>query len=90
MTLSKNAIVPPAIPLKDDTKDGEVPIRYPVMVLRERVTQMVPRRVRWDYLYGTIVTHLSLDHYCTMHGLKLMQLYRGWRPALAHERTELF
>jgi hypothetical protein len=46
-------------------------------------------RGEWVMMLGSIVTYLSLDDYCDMHQLLLVQMFRGTRHALPHERTEL-
>jgi hypothetical protein len=43
----------------------------------------------WELQVGSIVTYLSLEDYCDLHGLQLVEWYRGTRHALPHERTEL-
>lgn len=79
MTLSKQAI--------DMTSDQ--PMSYHVHVLEERVSQMVPRRARWVHRMGVVVTHLSLQDYCELHKLRLVEALKV-RPAQEQERTELF
>jgi hypothetical protein len=66
------------------------PIRYQVRVMREHIVTLVPRRTRWEELYGSIVTPLPLEQYCAQHQLKLVELYAGTRPAHSLEKTELF
>jgi hypothetical protein len=63
---------------QDQEKDK--PNRYQVMV-RDLRTK--------EYLVGCLVTFLSPEEYCEMHGFQLMERYKGTRPALSHERTEL-
>lgn len=58
------------------------PMRYQVMVRKLH-------RGEWEVMMGHIVTYLSLDDYCDMHGLQLAEMFRGTRHALSHERTEL-
>lgn len=63
---------------QDQEKDK--PLRYQVTVRNLRTK---------EYLMGSIVSHLSPEEYCEMHGLQLVERYKGTRPALSHERTEL-
>lgn len=62
----------------DQEKDR--PTRYQVTVKCLRTK---------EYLMGSIVTHLSPEEYCEMHNYQLVERYKGTRPALPHERTEL-
>lgn len=39
---------------------------------------------------GHVVTHLALKDWCEMNGYRLTHLYPHPRPALSHERTDLF
>lgn len=59
------------------------PKRYPVMCIQ-------PKAGDWEYLHGYIVTHMNVQDYCDMHGLTLVEVFRGTRGALSGERTELF
>jgi hypothetical protein len=63
---------------QDQEKDK--PTRYQVTVRSLRTK---------EYLMGSIVTYLSPDEWCDMHGYQLMERFKGTRPALSHERTEL-
>jgi hypothetical protein len=62
----------------DQEKDR--PTRYQVAVRNLRTK---------EYLMGSIVTYLSPEEWCDMHGYQLMERYKGTRPALSHERTDL-
>jgi hypothetical protein len=63
--------------------DDGIPKRIPVMVIKAKGAE-------WEYLYGHIVTHLDVKDYCDMHGLTLVEVFRGTRAALRTEQTELF
>ncbi len=39
---------------------------------------------------GHVVTHLSLEDWCSMNGYRLTHVYPGARRAFPHERTDLF
>jgi hypothetical protein len=58
------------------------PMRYQVLVRKFH-------RGEWEVMMGSLVTYLSPEDYCDMHGLHLVELFRGTRHALHHERTEL-
>lgn len=58
------------------------PMRYQVVVREFKGGE-------WEVMMGHIVTYLSPEDYCDMHQLLLVQLQRGTRHALPHERTEL-
>jgi hypothetical protein len=46
---------------------------------------------RWNEFYiGHVVSHLSIQDWCDMKGMKLVQLHAGTRWAKPHERTDLF
>lgn len=62
----------------DQEKDR--PTRYQVTVKDLRTK---------EYMMGSIVTYLSPEEYCEMHHYQLVERYKGTRPALSHERTEL-
>lgn len=61
-------------------QERDKPLRYQVSVRNLRTK---------EYLMGSIVTYLSPDEWCDMHGYQLMERFKGTRPALSHERTEL-
>lgn len=66
-------------------QDGnEVPIRFQVLLMQER------RIGGFEYKIGTIVTHLSPQDWCELHGYILVEVYHGNRKALPGEQTELF
>lgn len=93
MTLARQATkatkIPMDWPMSWDPDGNEVPIRYPVVLMVERVSQFVPRHTYWEHKIGNIVTHLSIEDYCQLHGYKLVEVYPS-RQALTHERTELY
>ncbi len=69
-------------------------------------TEMIPSEDNVPYLYrvmltphgkgigsittGQVVTHLSLEDWCSLNRYKLIHAYSGARPAFPHERTDLF
>lgn len=61
-------------------QERDKPLRYQVGVKNLRTK---------EYLMGSIVSHLSPEEYCDMHGFHLVERFKGTRPALSHERTEL-
>ncbi len=63
-------------------QERDRPMFYRVVVCKQRADEL-------EVMIGHIVTHLDLDDYCDMHGLQLVDLQRGTRRALSHERTEL-
>jgi hypothetical protein len=45
---------------------------------------------KWnEFAMGSVVTFLEIDEWCELKGYKLVELYRGTRPAYPHERTDL-
>lgn len=81
MTVVRSLLMPEAsfeiIPSGDNG-----PMLYRVMV--------TPVIGRINPSYGSVVTHLSLQDWCQMHGWRLVQQYPGTRLALPGERTDLF
>ncbi len=60
-----------------------IAMQYHVMVCKRHN----PR----DVLYGTVVSHLSLEDWCDLKGMCLIQSYpQCTRVALPSERTDLF
>jgi len=46
---------------------------------------------KWnEFKLGFVVTHLDLQDWCAMKGYRLVAPHKGSRPALPHERTDLF
>lgn len=87
MTIAKVKSVPQKLIMRSILTDQgprageyvEPPARYPVMLYKDGVP-----------CYGHVVTHLSLQDWCQMHGYKIGEVYRGTRPAFENERTDLF
>jgi len=57
---------------------SETPMRYNVMVCKTIGSH-------WDWKIGHIVTHLSPDDWCKLHGYVLHTIYPGSRIATASE-----
>jgi hypothetical protein len=87
MTIAKQSVIPQSIVMRSILTDRgpvpgtyeEPPSRYPVMLFKDGVP-----------FYGHVVSHLSLQDWCQMHGYKIGEVYSGTRQAFENERTDLF
>lgn len=90
MTLAKSLIGKPDFDIDFDNhskmlppvSEDLLPKRFPVLLAKIGG--------RWnEFVMGYVVSHLEIQDWCDMHGYKLVELYRGTRPAYSHERTDL-
>jgi len=82
MTVAPNLASIQSVGCWYEDQERTQPMRYQVCVRQFR-------RGEWEVMMGSIVTYLSPEDYCDMHQLLLVEMYRGTRHALSHERTEL-
>ncbi len=63
-------------------REGMFPWKYTVALFKPGVSE-------WGgFVVGSVVTHLSIRDWCTMHGYQLLEK-SSTAPALSHEQTAL-
>jgi hypothetical protein len=88
MTLAKSLIGSHEINIDFDNDSSFPPVSTDLLPKRYPVS-LTKMGEKWEFYMGYVVSFLDIQDWCDMHGYKLVELYRGTRPAYSHERTDL-